>query len=602
MPGAVARNSTWRLLALTGVLAGTLGLAQWVSTRRIAALTIGLKTTLVAKGMVVSLPTDGWVRVQNENASGKPESATELGDEGVVQIREEQTHRTITVELIRPQHLLPPGRFVSEKYRASPLAARESMEIGKFPGAVLGFVIQKQLRDGTISPTSPKIYILTAAVTLPSGRIGSIELSCKGQLTTADRQLFQNVLDTVQFPSEIITKVGDDALERLRYRPMAAPVIQINQGRTGDHGRLGESLVITLSGGDIVVLEAIPVVLPPLGPSKKEGDVSANDAVSENDVAEVFARLSAEQQDPTFAESTAKRVSERRLMLTPEGPQSFSVKGLVLWSDQTPGEAVLLVAKGGVNADPTLTVLLNRAADLITFEKHAEDFNQMVLSGIKLAQDLRSAANGDNLGILWTEGRQQNILGWSKLLPTGSLETRKNATAIESVLRTTHEPRRFRGGQMGVQQSQGVWNGEDFVQVSSRPITMNARPSMTAEAARVNPTLALNQLASYIPTSLFWQAVPRVSEGPVLLLTTAIPWLEMEANPLCWQVLVWPAGHEERSWYIHAIGSGRTLLAKYDANDKLINLQLVGTEVRGEIFTPADAINVRLPTQGGLAP
>lgn len=604
----VERHDFWRVVTLVGVLVGTVGLAVVVARQRVEAVAGRLAKTVVARGMVVSVPSQGWQRIEEPQegmqATTDPNSPD---DEGLVVVQEvgksQAGNRRVRAMLLKPPVVCPPGRFLSEFYQFSAASGGTRVMLGGFPATFVQ--LEERSREaesgGVRRVAEPKREIWAAAVTLPSGRVGLVEMTRTGEIDAADGTLFRQIVESVAFPGEIASQAGEDALERLRSRPLMSPVEQVNMGRVGVAGRLGETFVVTTTPNgrqeEVAVVEVIPVVWPTLPPGDSEED-------EENrKIAEGFARLVASQQDRAFVGAETKRIGTRRVMLTPTGKQVFSVSGLAVWSEQTPGLGALVVARGGVGSEAVLTVLLNRAADLLTFERRADDFAGMVVEGVKVASVSSTPAGTENYGIIWREGKRE-LVGWSRVTVTGTVETRRVATLIERAVRSVRERRRFPGGEPGINLSLAYWFRDSFIERLSHPIPglVRANAQVTPELARNNPWKAMSEMGTYVPGHLLLEAITRVGEGTTLLTTDAIPWLATESDAEIWQLLAWRAANEQRAWYIHAVGTGKTALVRYDADGGPTDLEWVGTTIRGKVIRPVEAMDATLPTEGPLAP
>lgn len=594
------------LIALTGVLAATLGLAAWLTTSRRAAEAIKLGPAVSVGDVTIAVP-EGFRRDAQTRPAGTDDGGVMLVASDPAAITsdpaapEKDTFylggRGVEVSLSSPPRFVPPGEFLSEFARV-PRGASEPMSLGGHPGVLAS--AQFQLR-GESDPARRSRFGLLAAATLPSGRVVSVVLAGPGRPTGRDRELIERIAATLSVRSEpqpTTPHGSEDPFASLRARPVVSPL----EASADPQRPVSRRLVVPYSG-QVATLEVFPVYLPPAPGGEEQGSSEAAEAVT---------RWVAGTQDAALRSAVFRRLTPTRVLLTPEARGEHLVRGLIVTSPTNPGLAALLVMRGPVELDGEMARLLNRAADRLVFEARADDLATLVSAGTELAAKARAAATIEPLTLAFRrpgDGPGTAPAAVSRITAEGggTVDTRRVQRPLRPVSRSLRTAKALPGGSATVFVSRQAWDGQRFVDVRAETLQVPALSALPAAAPTSAAELAraLAGGRTYVPGHRLMAALAQAGDAPAILVTDALPGADFEALPPLWVVLVAPmpeapatapTAGATRAVVVYPMGASRPLIARFDAEGRLTGLDLPG-DLLG---TPAR--EAELPTQGVLAP
>jgi hypothetical protein len=581
LPPMPRDDATRRMLlfgALIGVLAASLVGADLISRNRTADTRVRLNKTLTYGELTIALPS-GF------QPTGEP--VEEFAGEPVIFSAVQRLprppsrdvadavagDRRISVLLERPPRLMPPAQYLNEVYRAPVLQTRP-FKVGPYAGGALFLNVRDAEpppgNDTPVmrAPADPtRTFVLLASATLPSGRVLTLRLTGPGAGTRGDIALLTRVAESIALASEPL--VPPDPLERLRDRPLPSVLSHMDLGQLQGRPRLSEVVVVADGGsGDIAVIEVLPVPFP-VDPEK----------------AEPFARKLAELYERPLVDAKAIRVTDSRLLLSPKRNQQFALKAMAV---TTRGGSALLMGRGGPGSEERLRILLNRVADRLTFEPHTEDFAVLSEAGHRLARSLSTLSTPESLVLHWQRDAggpgTLGTFGWTHIDgPAGTLENRRRQSPLLFVSRSL---RSARSGPGGTTQLFRRWDA--FVPNSGFQSVLALESTLPPAQETPATEFDLAGRGQLVPGHRLLALLASAERVPAIVITDSLPLLDLDTRDIRLPVLLAPAPQGTRAWFIHLLGSGQTVLVRYDAAG---NVAAIEAPSLGAVATPVAGVD-----------
>lgn len=633
------RASTWANLAVLGVVVAG---AWWLGSVRVARINVPLAAPRLFGEVSVALP-EGFALLASES-SGK--RGLGMMTEGALFIAAERDAagldvrgatfvrggRALTVSLLSPAQALPPAKLLDELYGTRPEASRpRPLALGGHPGQIDVVAYEPRAAEGSTDapgergrtdgpaglrapPPPPGLvsFRAVAVATLPSGRSLVLRLEGPGLGTEADLRLLERVAERVAVTTEPAPSPGLDPLTTLRYRkiapPPAVPDPVAATASPAPRRHTGQTLVLPdPDTGAVSTVEVFGLPLPPPDPADESGGLSV-------------LRALAATSEPAMLDAKAARLSPSRVLLTLERPATYPVRVLFVWTEAPPDTAAMLVARGPAGGENALPRLLNSVADRLNFAPHdpaQPPLTELVARGRALARVAESLETPDPVRLLFREG--EALVGWTLIDPADAarVESRRVPRPESPIARALRTATPSPGGLTQIRQTRQFYFPDDDprspadtagfvdalagVSFTLSPPPAPGTPDLPAQLSDPAARPDLLSRSLYLPSHRLLAALPSLGEHPALVVTDALPLLDLDALPRLWfvQLSTLASGPDgTRAVLLQPLGTGRALVARYDRSGALRGLDVVGGP-RGTLPTTEGA---DLPATGPLAP
>lgn len=493
--------------------------------------------------------------------------------------------RKFTAEIYRPSSILPPLTFLQHAFGFR--SSGQRLTVAGYPSVVIGLAANNPGDTDSDSPTpnsssSPWTFRFIAATTLPSGDILLLRLEGPGRGADTDSQLFSRLLASISLPdSPLQSSLSSDALDALRTHPVLPPSDIARPSSRSSPYRTREHAILS-TPSDILTVELFSSYLPPLPPLTADPASPPDPKTLDNLPAIAAFRDIATSHDNRFLAAIPSRISPTRTILSlPDNLATPPIMALAVYADASPNAtlAAILIARGQTSSPADLARLLNRAADRLTFAPSSDDLPAFLAAGQSLATAASTLILEDvNLAFSPSATTSPPLAPFAlaRVLPDGTLESRRSAPAPERILRTA---RSIPGNQVTITTVRQIASGRQFVDVLTRTFTI---PSNYLDVAPSQPDTApafdLLNTSRYVPGHRLLQALPLVGDTPAILVTDLVPLLDLDTQSRFSFLLVQPypplTTRDRKTFALQVLGTGRTLLATYDASGKLLELSM----------------------------